>query len=107
VLGQIVGVMADDHFTNTLILVGSNHITQIDPKTFTVVSDWTAPSKYPAIELDQAAVDGRGHLWATSHDGNLVFIDYSRTRKVANPANSVSFHFIEPRLDDIALLCRS
>jgi hypothetical protein len=99
--------IAFDHFTNTLILVGSNHITQIDPKTFSIVSDWKAPPEHSALQIDQVAVDGRGHLWATSHDGNLVFIDYSRTRKVANPANYVHFNFIEIKLDDIALLCRS
>jgi hypothetical protein len=94
-----------DHFTNTLIVVGSNHITQIDPKTFSVISDWTAPSKYPAFELDQATVDGRGHLWAASNDGNIVFIDYSHTRKVANPANYRFLQYLENHLDDLALLC--
>jgi hypothetical protein len=96
-----------DHFTNTLIVVGSNHITQIDPKTFSIVSDWVAPPAYSAFELDQAAVDGRGHLWAASNDGNLVFIDYSHTRKVANPANYRFLQYLENHLDDVTLLCGS
>jgi hypothetical protein len=96
-----------DHFTNTLIVVGSNHITQINPKTFSIVSDWMAPPEHSTFQLDQAAVDGRGHLWATSNDGNLVFIDYSHTRKVASSSNYNYYHFIEDKLDDIALLCRS
>jgi hypothetical protein len=95
-----------DHFTNTLIVVGSQHITQINPKTFAIVSDWMAPPEHSTFKLDQAAVDGQGHLWATSNDGNLVFIDYSHTRKIASSANYYSYHFIEDKLDDIALLCR-
>lgn len=96
-----------DHFTNTLFLVGSNHITQIDPITFAIISDWVAPPEHSQFELDQAAFDGRGHLWATSNDGNIVFIDFSRTRKIADPANYQSIQFIDTKLDDVTLLCTS
>ena len=99
--------MLFDPFTNTLILVGSNHITQVDPKTFSIVSDWTAPPVHSSLQLDQAAVDGKGHIWITSNDGYLVFMDYSHTRKVDDPSNYTSFQFIEAKLDDIALLCGS
>lgn len=95
-----------DHFTNTLIMVGTTHIAQIDPATLSVVSDWTAPAgKYPQFQLDQGATDGKGHLWAASNDGNLVFIDFSRTRKVGDPTNYQSIQFLDTKLDDATLLC--
>ena len=94
-----------DHFTNTLFLVGANHITQINPITFAIISDWVAPPQHSQLRLDQATFDGQGHLWATSNDGNIVFIDYSRTRKVADATNYQSIQFIDTKLDDVALLC--
>src|SRR5205807_4497798 len=94
-----------DPFTNTLLLAGANHITQIDPNTFTVVSDWTAPAQYPGLQLDQNATDGLGHMWAASNDGNLVFLDFSKTRKVADPTNSVSIQHLDTNLDDMTLEC--
>jgi hypothetical protein len=95
-----------DHFTNTLVLAGTTNITQIDPKTLSVVSDWTVPAgKYPQFQLDQAATDGKGHIWAASNDGNLVFIDYSRTHKIGDPTNYQSIQFLDTKLDDVSLLC--
>lgn len=96
-----------DHFTNTLILVGSNHITQINPSTFAIISDWKAPAQHSQLQLDQAATDGWGHLWITSNDGNIVFIDYSHTKKVNDLTNYQYVQFLENNLDDVALLCQS
>jgi hypothetical protein len=94
-----------DPFTNTLILAGANHITQIDPNTFSVISDWTAPAQYSGLQLDQDTVDGHGHMWAASNDGNLVFIDFSHTRKVAALTNYTSVQQLDTNLDDITLQC--
>jgi hypothetical protein len=94
-----------DSFSNTLILSGANHITQIDPKTLTIVSDWTVPTQYPLIQFDQDTVDGQGHIWVASNDGNLVFIDYSKTRKIAASSNYTSIQHLDTNLDDISFKC--
>jgi hypothetical protein len=94
-----------DPFTNTLLLAGANHITQIDPKTFKIVSDWTAPTDYPGIQLDQDTTDGLGHILVASNDGNLVFIDFSKTRKIAARTNYVSIRHLDTDLDDMTLEC--
>lgn len=96
-----------DPFTNTLILVGSNHITQINPSTFTVISDWKPPAQYSQLQLDQGVTDGQGHLWISSNDGNIVFIDYSRTKRVNALTNYQYIHFLDTDLDDVTLLCQS
>ncbi len=96
-----------DPLSGTLILSGANHITQIDPKTLTIISDWTAPTQYPLTQFDQDTIDGLGHLWAASNDGNLVFIDYSKTRKIAAPTNYVSIQHLDTNLDDITFKCLS
>jgi streptogramin lyase len=94
-----------DPFTNTLLLAGANHITQIDPKTLSVLSDWTVPAQYPGLQLDQDTTDGLGHMWVASNDGNLVFLDFSQTRKVADPTNAVSIQHLDTNLDDMTLEC--
>jgi hypothetical protein len=94
-----------DPFTNTLLLAGANHITQIDPKTFKIVSDWSAPTAYPGIQLDQDTTDGLGHVLVASNDGNLVFIDFSKTRKIAASTNYVSIQHLDTNLDDMTLEC--
>jgi hypothetical protein len=100
--------IAFDHFTNTFIVVGATHITQIDPKTFAIVSDWApSPQQPSSLLIDQVAVDGHGHLLAASNDGNLIFIDYTRTRKVADTTNYQYIQFLEKKLDDVTLLCQS
>ena len=96
-----------DPFSGTLILSGANHISQIDPKTLTIISDWTAPTQYSQIQFDQDTIDGLGHLWAASNDGNLVFIDYSKTRKIAATTNYVSIKYLDTDLDDLTFKCLS
>src|SRR5437773_1613571 len=54
-----------DSFTNTLILSGDGHITQIDPaKGGVVLSDFTTNLGSNALvdHFDQLSVDGKGHL---------------------------------------------
>jgi len=93
--------MAFDPYTRNLILMGSKHVTQMSvgaaPAT---VSDWTAPIE----PLDQGSVDGKGHLFATCNRGRMVFLDYSATRKVADPRNFTATVYLVDTLDDIAPL---
>ncbi len=94
--------MIFDPFTGDLILVGDNHITQITPgPTPKIVSDLDASVE---SNLDQVAVDGRGHLFAAANGGQLVFVDFSATGKVADPKNFRSAVYVVPTLDDIAPL---
>lgn len=93
--------MVFDPYTRNLILMGSKHITQVSVGAApAIVSDLTA-----AVEpLDQGTVDGKGHLFAACNCGNLLFVDYSASRKVADPGNFTKTVFLWNDLDDIAPL---
>jgi len=90
--------MAYDPFTNTLILMGDGHITQIDT-TGAILADITGFGG----TFDQGAVDGQGHIFAANNDGNLTFLDISGTGRI-NTASFVSTQFLAGSLDDIAPL---
>jgi outer membrane protein OmpA-like peptidoglycan-associated protein len=91
--------MAFDPYTDTLILMGSNHITQISVgETPTIVSDLTASGE----PLDQGTVDGQGHLFAACNCGSMVFVDYSVSKRVADAGNFSRTVPLVALLDDIA-----
>lgn len=94
--------MVFDPYTGDLVLMGANNITQISvgaaPK---VVSDLSLPGEG---NFDQGTVDGKGHLFAASHQGRMLFVDYSASRKVANPGNYKVLRRLVDALDDIAPL---
>jgi outer membrane protein OmpA-like peptidoglycan-associated protein len=91
--------MAYDPYTDMLILMGSNHITQISVgETPAIVSDLTVSGQ----PLDQGSVDGQGHLFAACNCGSMVFIDYSISKKVADASNFSATVPLIPLLDDIA-----
>jgi LPXTG-motif cell wall-anchored protein len=90
-----------DQFSGSLLLFGSFSILQIDPGTPDTIS---SQRDIAGMRFDQGTVDGNGHLFAADNGGNLVFIDYSVTRKVGDQANRVETRFLDPNLDDLAPL---
>jgi sugar lactone lactonase YvrE len=90
-----------DPFTNDFILVGGNEIAQVD-SAGNIISSRTF-SGFGA-GFDQDSVDGQGHLFAANNDGNLLFIDYSKTGKVGALSNFTHKQFLASSLDDIAPL---
>jgi hypothetical protein len=93
--------MVFDRFTGNLLLFGSTHITQIDPGTMKVVSDLGITA---GVVLDQGTVDGHGYVFVASNNGQIVFVDYTGTKKVGAKGNKVVVQFVEPNLDDVAPL---
>lgn len=87
-----------DPFTNTVILFGDGHITQFDPVTLALVSDFTSTGTF-----DQGTVDGKGHIFAANNDGNLEFLDISGSGLVGSADFSTS-QFLATSLDDVAPL---
>jgi hypothetical protein len=94
---------AYDPFTQTIILMGDGHISQVDPYAggTSLLHDSTG---YPvSSNFDQGAVDGKGHIFAANNGGTLTFIDISGSGNVAHP-NFVSTQFLAGSLDDVAPL---
>jgi uncharacterized repeat protein (TIGR01451 family) len=91
-----------DPFTDTVILFGDGHITQISNDTTSpvILSDLAVPG----VTFDQGTVDGQGHVYAADNGGRLVFVDYSGTGLVNDPANFVATPFLDTCLDDVAPL---
>jgi len=92
--------MVFDPFSGSLVLGGSNHITQLDPITLSTVSDFAIDSD----NFDQGAVDGLGHIYWADNNGRLFFMDYSTSMLVGDANNFVSNNFFKGALDDIAPL---
>ena len=103
-----------DPFTGDLMVAGATHITQIDPATFSIVSDINV-SSLGVTMLDQVYVDGRGHLFAgdngsvnlfsgTGTMGKLVMVDYSKGSHTLGTASFVGAQSLALALDDIAPL---
>jgi hypothetical protein len=90
-----------DPFTNDIIFSSGNMIDQFDPTSGTVVSSRTVNIS-GGETFDQSAVDGNGHLFLASNDGNLVGIDYDSTGKIGT--GTVAEKFLAGSLDDIAPL---
>ncbi len=72
-----------DSFTGDVIIVGADHITQVDPTTLAVVSDLTVPGTV----FDQGSADGSGHLFVANNGGSIYFLDYSTSHLVNSPLN--------------------
>jgi hypothetical protein len=94
-----------DPFTNDIIFSSGNVVDQFDPTSGIIVSTFTDTNN-PGDHFDQSAVDGAGHLFVASNNGNLVGIDYdSATGHLINGAGStVAEKFLASSLDDIAPL---
>jgi len=93
--------MAFDPFSGNLLLFGSTHITQIDPGSMKVVSDLEIKA---GVVLDQGTVDGHGYVFVASNSGQLVFVDYSGSKKIGASSNKVAVQFLASALDDVAPL---
>lgn len=89
-----------DGYSGMLMLFGADHITQIDPNTLQVVSDFQV--RGGSFQLDQGTVDGAGHLFVCSNNGQFIFMDYSVTKRVASAGNFVSVQDTGLALDDVA-----
>ncbi len=96
------GIMYDP-FTGDIILVGLSDVTQIDPKTMTIVSTRDF-SSLGISRLDQGAVDGQGHLYVADNTGKLLFVDYSQTGLIGDSSDFVSAQDFAYHLDDVAPL---
>ncbi|MDA4123615.1 MAG: hypothetical protein OK456_10595, partial [Thaumarchaeota archaeon] len=72
-----------DPYTGDLIIVGGNHITQIDPNTLAVVSDLFVSG----VTFDQGSADGNGHLFVANNGGSIYFLDYSASHLVGAASN--------------------
>jgi PEP-CTERM motif len=90
--------MAFDSFSNSLILFGDGHITQIDPVTHLIIGDLNLGG-----EFDQGSVDGLGHIFAANNNGNLTFIDITGTHNIGT-ATFITTLFLADSLDDVAPL---
>lgn len=94
--------MVYDSYSDTLMLFGANHVTQLDPNhNLKVVSDRKLPS--PVNQLDQGTVDDKGHVFAAENGGYLVFLDYSNDKKVGSGA-FLKVVITDPAMDDVAPL---
>jgi uncharacterized repeat protein (TIGR01451 family) len=103
-----------DPFTGDLILCGSTknanalndvgHVTQINPETMQVVSDYSTPSGFT---FDQGNVDGFGHFFASdanfnTNTGHILFIDYSSTGLIGAASNFIKNPQVDRYVDDVA-----
>ena len=90
-----------DPFTGDLILVGDSEIRQYDP----VGGVFVAELDVAGNQFDQAAADGKGHLFVASNDSDLFFIDYSGTSDLDAVGNfSTLVSGFKADLDDVAPL---
>lgn len=102
-----------DPLTGDIILYGDGHVTQIDLAgggTPVIKSDldfFTTGLALGGFNFDQGTVDGAGHIFAASNNGQLVFIDYSATGLVASALNFRAAPFLISTLDDVAPLVGS
>src|SRR5436190_22242949 len=92
---------AYDPLTNTIVLFGDGHISQVDP-TAGGTSLLHDASGF-AGTFDHGAVDGKGHIFAANNNGNLTFLDIGISGNVAAP-DFISTQFLATSLDDVAPL---
>ncbi len=93
---------AYDLFTDSIMLFGNTHITQLKGSDPTVVlSDFALNG----ASFDQGAVDGKGHaLVANPGQGSLFFLDYSASGLVGAAGNFRDQKFIANDIDDVTPL---
>ena len=96
-----------DPYTNTIIIMGDNHITQLD-LLGNIISDRDFLGldgiSDADLNFDQGTVDGAGHLLVASNFGHVLFVDYATTGLVGSLSNFATIPFLETNLDDIAPL---
>jgi len=96
-----------DQFSQTLILAGANHITQIFPGApDQIVSDFqiNLGDNTGSDRFDQLVTDGSGRLFATVNDGTMLFMNYNFSQRVGAPGNFVATQFVAPFLTGVGLV---
>jgi hypothetical protein len=93
-----------DPFTNNVIIMGGDSVTQLDLAGNVVANRNFFGFNNVNPQFDQGTVDGNGHLFAASNTGHLLFLDYSATGDIASAVNFVDFPFLATNLDDVAPL---
>lgn len=88
---------AFDPYTGSIIMMGDNHITQVD-LTGAILADLT----FSGMAFDQGTVDGAGHLFAASNTGHMTFVDYAASGLITS--GFLSTQFLASNLDDVAPL---
>ncbi len=93
---------AYDVFTDSIMLFGGGHITQLKGSApSTILSDFFLSG----ASFDQGAVDGKGHaLVANPGQGSLFFLDYGTSGLVGAAGNFRDQKFIANDIDDVAPL---
>ena len=99
--------MMYDPYSGTLIASGMHEVAQIDPQTNAVIgtqiialnpADANGNSYFTVF--DQPWVDGQGHLFVSANNGQLAFIDYSASRRLASPTYMTTA-YLSSWLDDV------
>lgn len=99
-----------DPFSDTLLLFGDQHITQLNLPALTIKSQIDLSTTYPFLILDQGSVDGKGHIFVGDNNGYLVFVDYANTAALApasgkfevSHASFTNVQFLDTDVDDVA-----
>jgi hypothetical protein len=86
-----------DPFSGDIITNSATEIDQVDPNTGAILSSLN----FTGAEFDQAAEDGKGHLFVASNDGRLAFVDYDATagKLIGGAGNFKSIQFLAANLE--------
>jgi len=94
-----------DPFSDSVIIVGSSHIIQLDPSDGSILCDleggvdFAVPEGF--VHFDQVVADGKGHLLMTDNGGDLFFVDYP-SGDLCGETTQVASSFLDATLDDLA-----
>ena len=91
-----------DPFTGDILLFGDNQINQFDLGSNSIIG--TLAIGGASAQFDQGTIDGKGHVFVASNDGNMLFIDYSASGNVGSGTNFTNYQFFQANLDDVAPL---
>ena len=100
-----------DPFTGDILLFGSTFISQFDLGSMTFVGAGldlsTLLPTMAVAQLDQGAVDGKGHIIVADNEpggpGNIVFVDYKTFGNINTP-DLAAIVFMDLNVDDVAPL---
>jgi len=87
-----------DPFTNTVITMGNNCLTQLNAVTGAIIGS----NCFGGGNFDQGTVDGNGHGYIAQNP-NIFFIDYAASGLINAPTFTISAN-VRSSLDDVAPL---
>lgn len=90
-----------DPFTGDIIVSSANIVSQYDPASGTFVSTLTDTAGI-GLAYDQTAADGKGHVFAASNNGDMLFLDFNASGLIGTGFSNRQF--LVSSLDDIAPL---